>query len=189
MRQYFPENYHVVYMVLGGYATIVTLFQIRGSFAKTAAIAALPAPELPDYHTRAFCWGAFGGAPAPSPLSAPPPPAALTRFIFVFAPRSPRPSLLHTHPWRARQPLSCATTSLPLAPPHGRHLLLQTLTTSRSGWRCVARLLPLGQHLPPPPLPLRLAQPLMPNASPSPPAPCAGPHQGIDGVLCTASDC
>ena len=79
VRQYFPENYHVVYMVLGGYATIVTLFQIRGSFAKTAAIAAMPAPELPDYHTRASCWGALGGAPAPTPTP---------------SPRSPRVALL-----------------------------------------------------------------------------------------------
>ena len=52
VRAYFPENYHLVYMVLGGYATLVTLSQIRGSFAKSAAIGALPAPEFPDYHTR-----------------------------------------------------------------------------------------------------------------------------------------
>ena len=38
-------------MVLGGYAVLVTASQIRGSFAKAAAVAALPAPEFPDYHT------------------------------------------------------------------------------------------------------------------------------------------
>ncbi len=38
-------------MVLGGYAVLVTASQIRSSFAKTAAVAALPAPEFPDYHT------------------------------------------------------------------------------------------------------------------------------------------
>ena len=63
MRAYFPENYHLVYMVLGGYATLVTLSQIRGSFAKSAAIAALPAPEFPDYHTRELGKGAAAARP------------------------------------------------------------------------------------------------------------------------------
>ena len=54
MRAYFPEGYHLAYMVLGGYATIIALSQIRGSFASAAKIAAIPAPEAPDYHTREY---------------------------------------------------------------------------------------------------------------------------------------
>lgn len=52
VRAYFPEGYHLAYMVLGGYATIIALSQIRGSFASAAKVAAIPAPEAPDYHTR-----------------------------------------------------------------------------------------------------------------------------------------
>lgn len=54
VRKYFPEGYHLAYMVLGGYATIIALSQIKGSFSSAAKIAAIPAPEAPDYHTRAF---------------------------------------------------------------------------------------------------------------------------------------
>ncbi len=54
VRAYFPEGYHLAYMVLGGYATIIALSQIRGSFASAAKIAAIPAPEAPDYHTREY---------------------------------------------------------------------------------------------------------------------------------------
>lgn len=50
----------LVYAVLGGYAVLVTVFQIRGGFKKSAAIAAQPAPETPDYHTRESAAGPCG---------------------------------------------------------------------------------------------------------------------------------
>lgn len=46
-----------VYAVLGGYAAIIALVQIRGSFASAAKISATPMPTAPDYHTRASSSG------------------------------------------------------------------------------------------------------------------------------------
>ena len=67
MRAYFPENAHIVYLILGSYAALVTLAQIRGSFAKSAAIAALPAPEFPDYHTPSACAAAAAACAGAAP--------------------------------------------------------------------------------------------------------------------------
>lgn len=39
--------------MLGTYASIALLVNLRGSSAKAAALAAAPAPTAPDYHTPA----------------------------------------------------------------------------------------------------------------------------------------
>ena len=52
-----PPRPQFVYAVLGGYAVIITLVQIRGSFATAAKISSTPAPVAPDYHTRASRFG------------------------------------------------------------------------------------------------------------------------------------
>jgi len=90
VRQYFPGNHHIVYLIMGGYATLFTLSQIRGSFTSAAAVAALPPPEVPDYHTSEC---------APSTWA--PPPSSTTTPHTTFSPFARSPHTPRTHTPRA----------------------------------------------------------------------------------------
>lgn len=50
-RPLIVNNMQISYFVLGTYAVLIAVSQIRSGSKKSAAIAATPEPETPDYHT------------------------------------------------------------------------------------------------------------------------------------------
>ncbi len=84
---------------------MITIMQLRGGSAKTAAVAAMPAPGTPDYHTREcfyFCCVVvvFHFFYTLSHLPPPTPPPPLPTFTIAIVVSSDIPSF-GTPEWEA----------------------------------------------------------------------------------------